>query len=71
MDCRKEMPIMAQPDCTGVAETPDVCMVVPEIPYICTGVVETPPEHNIVAVNPPLIKKKQNGLMTLSNQYTF
>ena len=66
IDCCKENPIMAfvrvradpQPNCTGVAETLDICMGVSQMLYACTVVAETPPDHNRMAGIPPLVKKK-------------
>ena len=44
-----------QPDCAGVAETPDVCTGVTEILSVFTGVIETPPDCDIVAGTLPLV----------------
>ena len=79
IDCCKENPIMAfvrvradpQPNCTGVAETPDICMVVADMPSVCTGVAENPPNHNIMAGNPAAVQIKRNGLMTTSGIETL
>ena len=72
MICRKEMPIAEMfhvraetpPNCTGVAETPTVYMVVADMPSVCTGVVYTPPDHNRLGGTLPLSQNKRSGLMT-------
>ena len=54
-----------------MVETPAVCMGLVEMPSVCTGVGETSPDRNRVAGNPPLVYKKQNGVMTTPEKETL
>ena len=38
--------VETQPDCTGVAETPVVCMGLANMSSVCTGGAETLPDRN-------------------------